>query len=256
MIELPLDRIIFALLTISVRLTGLMLFAPFFGSMAIPPRVKAAFVVAFTILLYPVLSPRLMMPALGHWPTLAIRELLIGAAIGIASNLVFDAVQMAGQVLSTQMGFSLVNLIDPQTQADSTVVAMFHQTIAMLIFLRLDVHLWLLHALGRSFQLLPPAGASLSGDFALATVRAGGAVFALGLQMAAPVFSATLLTDIVLGLLGKASPNMPLMLLGPPIKTLLGLGVLFAALKYWPAMLDRFFQSSSELSNRLLLLAR
>jgi flagellar biosynthetic protein FliR len=49
---------------------------------------------------------------------------------------------------------------------------------------------------------------------------------------------------------------MPLMLLGPPIKTLLGLGVLFAALKYWPAMLDRFFQSSSDLSNRLLLLAR
>jgi flagellar biosynthetic protein FliR len=163
---------------------------------------------------------------------------------------------MAGQVLSTQMGFSLVNLLDPQTQADSTVVAMFHQTIAMLIFLRLDVHLWLLHALGRSFQLLPPGSISLSGDFALATVRAGGTVFALGLQMAAPVFSATLLTDIVLGLLGKAAPNMPLMLLGPPIKTLLGLAVLFAALKYWPAMLDRFFQSSSELSNHLLLLAR
>lgn len=256
MIELPLDRIIFVLLTISVRVTGLMLFAPFFGSMAIPPRVKAAFVVALTILLYPVLSPRLILPALGHWPALVIRELLIGAAIGISSNLVFDAVQMAGQVLSTQMGFSLVSIIDPQTQADSTVVAMFHQTIAMLIFLRLDVHLWLLHALGRSFQLLPPGGLSLSGDFTMAAIRSGGAVFALGLQMAAPVFSATLLADVVLGLLGKASPNMPLMLLGPPIKTLLGLAVLFAALKYWPAMLERFFQSSSELSNHLLLLAR
>ena len=256
MIEIPLERIIFAFLTISARVTGLMLFAPFFGSMAIPPRVKAGFVVVLSILLYPVLSSRLGMPALSHWPTLVIRELLIGTAIGITSNLVFDAVQMAGQVLSTQMGFSLVSIIDPQTPADSTVIAMFHQTIAMLIFLRLDVHLWLLHALGRSFQLLPPGGLSLSGDFTMAAVRAGGAVFALGLQMAAPVFSATLLADIVLGLLGKASPNMPLMLMGPPIKTLLGLAVLFAALKYWPGMLDRFFQSSTELSNRLLLLAR
>jgi len=255
-IEVPIEKIIFALLTIAVRVTGLMLFAPFFGSVAIPPRLKAAFVVAMSILLYPVLSPRLVMPALNHWPTLVIRELVIGAAIGIASNLVFDAVQMAGQVLSAQMGFSLVSLLDPQTQADSTVVAMFHQTIAMLIFLRLDVHLWLLHALGQSFLLLPPGGVRISGSFALATVHAGGAVFALGLQMAAPVFSATLLTDIVLGLLGKASPNMPLMLLGPPIKTLLGLGVLFAALKYWPAVLERFFQGSYELSNRLLLLAR
>lgn len=256
MIELPLDRIILTLLTISVRVSGLMLFAPFFGSMAIPPKLKAAFVVAMSILLYPVLSSRLMMPALSHWPMLVIRELLIGAAIGIASNLVFDAVQMAGQLLSTQMGFSLVNLLDPQTQADSTVIAMFHQTIAMLIFLRLDVHLWLLHALGRSFELLPPGDVGISGDFALGVIRAGGTVFALGLQMAAPVFSATLLTDIVLGLLGKASPTMPLMLLGPPVKTLLGLAVLFAALKYWPAMLDRFFQGSSELSSRLLSLAR
>src|ERR1700743_455117 len=193
MIEIPLDRIIFSFLAISVRVTGLMLFAPFYGGMAIPPRIQAAFVVTLSILLYPVLPSRLVMPALSHWPTLAIRELLIGAAIGIATNLVFDAVQMAGQVLSTQMGFSLVNLIDPQTQANSTVIAMFHQTIAMLIFLRLDVHLWLLHALGRSFPLLPPGGLSLSGDFVLATIHAGGVVFALGLQMAAPVFSATLL---------------------------------------------------------------
>lgn len=256
MIEIPIDRIIFAFLTVSVRVTGLMLFAPFFGSLAIPPRIKAACVVALSILLYPVPSSHLIVPALSHWPTMTMRELLIGAAIGITSNLVFDAVQMAGQVLSTQMGFSLVSLLDPQTQADSTVVAMFHQTIAILIFLRLDVHLWLLQALGRSFQLLPPADVRISSNLAFATVRAGGVVFALGLQIAAPVFSATLLTDIVLGLLGKASPNMPLMLLGPPLKTLLGLGVLFAALKYWPAMLDRFFQSSSELSNRLLLLAR
>jgi flagellar biosynthesis protein FliR len=256
MIEIPLDRIILVFLTISVRVTGLMLFAPFFGSMAIPPRVKAAFVIAFSVLLYPVLSPKFVAVAPSNWPTLVIHELLVGAAIGIATNLVFDAVQMAGQVLSAQMGFSLVSLLDPQTQADSTVMAMFHQTVAMLIFLRLDVHLWLLHALGRSFQLLPPSSTGLSGAFAMATVRAAGTVFALGMQMAAPVFSATLLTDIVLGLLGKASPSMPLMLLGPPIKMLLGLAVLFAALKYWPVMLDRFFQSSSELSDHLLLLAR
>lgn len=256
MIELPLLKIIIAFLAISVRLTGLLLFAPFFGSMSISPQIKAAFVVTFSLLLYPVVSPRLKTIEVSHWPTIVVCELLIGAAMGIATNLVFDAVQMAGQVLSVQMGFSLVTLLDPQTQADSTAVAMFHQTIAMLIFLRLDVHLWLLEALGRSFELLPSGTVHLSGVFTLTAIRAGGEVFVLGLQMAAPVFSATLLADIVLGLLGRASPNMPLMLLGPPIKTLLGLAVLFAALKYWPAMLARFFAGSMELSNQLLLLAR
>lgn len=256
MIDIPLERIILAFLTISVRITGLMLFAPFFGSMSVPPQVKAAFVVAFSILLYPVLSPRMTTLQLSHWPVLVFGELLIGAAIGIATNLVFDAVQMAGEVLSMQMGLSLASLLDPQTQADSTVMAQFHQTIAILIFLRLDVHLWLLHAIGRSFLALPPGAIHLSGAFTMTALRAGGKVFALGLQMAAPVFSATLLTDIVLGLLGKASPQMPLMLLGPPLKTLLGLGLLFAALKYWPAMLDRFFLNSLQLSDHLLVLVR
>ncbi|MGI4854667.1 MAG: flagellar biosynthetic protein FliR [Janthinobacterium lividum] len=255
MIELPLDKIILGFLTISVRLTGLMLFAPFFGSTAIPPQLKAGLVVGLSILLYPVLSPHLVPVDLSSWPKLVFGELLIGSAIGIATNLVFDGVQMAGSILSTQMGFSLINLLDPQTQVDSTVIAVFHQTLAMLIFLRLDVHLWLLRALGRSFLLLPPGSAHLSGAFTMTAVQAGGQVFTLGLQMAAPVFSATLITDVVLGLLGKASPQMPLMLLGPPIKTLLGLGVLFAALRYWPSLLDRFFLNSIQLSDQLLRLA-
>lgn len=253
---LTLQQMIVAFLIIAVRLSGLMLFAPFFGSIAIPPRVKAGLVFATTLLFYPGLAPALTHEDLSAWPGLVLTELLVGAALGITTNLVFDAVQMAGQVLSTQMGFSLINILDPQTQVDSTVMALFHQTIAMLIFLRFDVHLWLLRAVGRSFLLLPPGTAHISGAFTLSAVRAGGEVFTLGVQIAAPVLSATLLTDIVLGLLGKASPQAPLMLLGPPIKTMLGLSILFVALKYWPAMLDRFFLGSMELSNGLLQQAR
>ncbi len=254
--ELTVQQIVTAFLAIGVRLSGLMLFAPFFGSQSIPPRVKAGLVIAVSALFFPLLYPMLIHLDFSSWPAFVFGELLIGAALGIATNLVFDAVQMAGQVVSTQMGFSLINILDPQTQVDSTVMSVFYQTIAMLIFLRLDVHMWLLRALGRSFTLLPPGSVHLSGAFALTAVRAGGVVFALGLQMAAPVLSATFLTDLVLGLLGKASPQAPLMLLGTPVKTLLALSILYLALKYWPAMLNRFFQSSMELSDRLLVLAR
>lgn len=256
MIEVSLEKIIVAFLAISVRISGLMLFAPFFGNMSVPPQLKAAFVVVFSILLYPVLSPALSTIQVSHWPQLVFGELLIGALLGIATNLVFDAAQMAGQVLSMQMGLSQASLFDPQTQADSTVLAVFHQTIAMLIFLQLDVHLWLLHAIGRSFTVLQPGTIHLSEAFTLGVVRMGGQVFVLGLQMAAPTFCVTLFADIVLGFLGKASPQMPLMMLGPALKTLLGLGVLFAALKYWPSLLDRFFFESLRMSDRMLELMR
>lgn len=256
MMGYTLQQIIIGFLAISIRLTGLMLFAPFFGSVAVPARVKAGFVMAGSALFFPTLIARLSNLRLSDWPGLVLSELMMGAALGIATNLVFDAVQMAGQVLSTQMGFSLINILDPQTQVESTVMAQFHQTIAMLIFLRLDVHLWMLRALGRSFEYLPPGSVHISGMFTMTAVRAGGEIFNLGIQLAAPVLSATFLTDVALGLLGKASPQAPLMLLGTPLKTLLGLAVLFAALKYWPAMLDRFFLTSLRLSERLVLEAR
>ena len=253
---LTLQQVLVAFLAIIMRLSGLMLFAPFYGSASIPARVKAGFVIAASILFFPSLAPSLAHLDVPSWPGLVIGEVVVGAGMGIATNLVFDAVQMAGQVLSTQMGFSLINLLDPQTQVESTVMAMFHQTIAMLIFLRLDVHLWLLRAVGRSFTLVPPGSAHLTGMFTMTAVRAGGEVFTLGVQMAAPVLSATFLADIVLGLLGKASPQAPLMMLGPPIKTMLGIAILLVALKFWPPMLDRFFLHSMDLSNRLLMEAR
>ena len=209
---------------------------------------------ALSALLYPMLSPTLPHLNLSDWPVLVLGELLTGAALGIATNLVFDAVQMAGQILSVQMGYSLVNILDPQTQVDSTVMAMFHQTIALLIFLRLDVHLWLLKAITRSFAVLPPGELHLSAAFTTALLRGAGSVFSLGVHMAAPVLSATFLTDVILGLLGRASPQAPLMLLGPAVKSMLGLSLLFATLRYWPTMLERFFAGSMELSDHLLQL--
>jgi len=253
--ELSLTNIVTALLTIGVRVTGLMLFAPFFGSVAIPPRIKAALVLTFTALLYSVFSPRIVPVDAIHWLVLVISELTIGVVIGLATNLVFDAVQMAGQVLSVQMGYSLINILDPQTQVDSTVVSLFHQSIAMLIFLRLDVHHWLLRAIANSFQYMPPGSAHINILLTGEALRTGARVFAIGLQIAAPVLSATLVADIVIGLLGKASAQLPLLLLGPALKSILGLTIMIAALKYWPDLFQRLFLNSMVQAERLFHLA-
>ena len=254
--QIPLFDVIGALLAIGVRISGLMLFAPFFGSTVIPARIKAVLTLALTFLLYPMVAHTIPKMTLEQWPGLVCSELLVGLALGIATSIVFDAVQMAGQILSIQMGYSLVNILDPNTQVESTVVATFHQTMAMLIFLRLDVHFWLLRAVGNSFDYLPPGSAHLSSAFTLAVLGSGASVIEIGVQIAAPVLSATLLTDIVLGLLGKASPQLPIMLLGPAIKSLLGLSVLAAALRYWPDMFRTLFLNSLRYGENLLHLAR
>jgi len=256
MIEIPLLAIISGLLTIGVRLTGLMLFAPFFGSTVIPARIKAVLVLALTGLLYPAVSHEFTPPSLAHWPFLVFTEFLIGAGMGIATNLVFEAAQLSGQVLGVQMGYSLVNILDPQTQVDTTVMSVFYQSIVMLLFLRMDVHYWLLRAIGNSYAYLPAGSAHLSGLFTIGVLKTVGDLFGVGVQIAAPVLSATLAADIVLGLLGKAAPQMPLMLLGPAVKSVLGLLILIATLKYWPDLFRRLFLDAMTNGDRLLHLAR
>jgi flagellar biosynthetic protein FliR len=90
----------------------------------------------------------------------------------------------------------------------------------------------------------------------MSLLSAGASILLIGVQIAAPVLSATLLTDIVLALLGKSSPQLPIMLLGPAVKSLLGLAVLYSSLKYWPNMFRNLFLDSIGYADRLLHLAR
>jgi flagellar biosynthesis protein FliR len=255
MINLPIIPILGAAFTVCVRLTGLMLFAPFFGSVTIPPRVKAMFVLAMTILLAPSTAHQALPQHPSEWPMLIITEFTIGVGMGLATNLVFEAAQLAGAILGVQMGYSLINILDPQTQVDTTVVSTLYQSIIMLLFLRMDVHLWLLRAISNSFSYLPPGSAHLNGKFATEVLQSAGSIFSVGIQIAAPVLAATLAADIVLGLLGKASPQMPLMLLGPAFKSMLGLGILTVTLKYWPDLFERLFTASMTRGEQLLHLA-
>src|ERR1700722_11295642 len=127
MIDIPIIAIISGALTIGVRLSGLMLFAPFFGSMVIPARIKAALVLALTLALYPAFGSQIGPHTLVQWPLLIFNEFLVGVGMGIATNVVFEAIQLTGSVLGIQMGYSLVNILDPQTQVDTTVMATFYQ---------------------------------------------------------------------------------------------------------------------------------
>lgn len=256
MMELPFLTIITGLLTISVRLTGLMLFAPMLGSAVIPARVKAVLVLALTALLYPAFGDRMGARPLSQWPAVVGVEFLIGVGMGIATNIVFEAAQLAGQVLGVQMGYSLVNILDPQTQVDTTVVSIFYQSLVMLLFLQMGVHYWLIRAVGNSFVYVPAGVTHLNSLFTTAVVKLCGQIFELGVQIAAPVLTATLAADVVLGILGKASPQLPLMLLGPSVKCLLGLMILIATLKYWPDLFHRFFVECVTNAEQLLRMAR
>jgi flagellar biosynthetic protein FliR len=250
---IALQPVMFALLFVGLRVSGLVLFAPFFGHQAIPARIKACLVIAITILLYPIVAPGLQHVSLS--PLTVANEMIIGLAIGLTTNLVFEAAMFGGQILSVQMGYSLVNIMDPTSQIETTVMSVFHQTIVLLIFLQLNVHHWILRTVARSFDYLPAGAVVGAAPLVYAVLHIASSILQLGLQIAAPVLASTLAADIALGMLSKASPQMPLALMGPSLKSLLGLVVLSAAIFYWPPLMERLFSDSLSFTERILHLA-
>jgi flagellar biosynthetic protein FliR len=253
--EIPLGKIVGAIMIIGLRVSGLMLFAPFLSNVVIPPRIKAIFVIAITGVLYPIYAPRIETLDLSRWPVIVGTETVLGVAISVATYVVFEAAQIAGQMLSIQMGYSLVNILDPTSQVESTVIAFFHSSMALLIFLSLNVHHWILRAVAHSFDYLPPGTVTVNPRFAQAVMHEGAVVLELGIQIAAPVLAATLLLDLILGLLGKSSPQMPLMLLGPAVKSMLGVFILTVTIGFWPRVFEKYFGQSISYTEQLLHLA-
>lgn len=249
---LHLDAVVVAALLVGLRVGGLMLSAPFLSSPGIPISQKAGLTLALTALLYPVSGTTTL--ALGHpgWVEMAMAETGLGLLLGLAAQFVVEGAQLAGQLVGFQAGYSLVTLLDPQTQADTPVMSTFHELLALLIFLELGVDRWLLRGLAASFSYLPVGAALARLRTGAGLLEAAGGIWLLGMQLAAPVVVATMVVDVGLGFLAKASPQLPVLFVGLSIKTLLSLLVLAGALLMWPQIFGNRFSAAVGLGERLL----
>jgi flagellar biosynthetic protein FliR len=163
---------------------------------------------------------------------------------------------MAGQLAGAQLGFSLAAIIDPQTNIETPVLSIFYQMIAMLIFLQLDVHHWILRAVVKSFGYFPAGTGMVSLAAARELLRGAGAMFLIGVQIAAPILLATMVIDVTIGFLSKASPQLPAMLIGISAKSMAGYALLAASVGLWPLLLEHRFLNAVGFMERVLGVAR
>lgn len=240
-----------AMVLVMVRLSGLMVFAPIFSSAAIPVRIKAAFVLAVSFLLAPMVSALPLAHAdLGAMPVLG--ELGIGLVFGLGLSLLNEILTFAGQLLGFQFSFSLVNLLDPNSSIQTPLLAQMFTLLGMLILLGAGLHRTVLLALLRSFRDAPVGSVSFDSHAGLALVMAASGVFFAALQLAAPIMAATLLVEVVTSVLGRLSPQLPVMMIAVPAKTILGYVVLIGSLALWPRFIESHFSFLLDCGERLV----
>jgi len=249
-------RVIVLVLALA-RVSGLFIMAPIFAARTAPMRVRAALVFFITLAMLPILGTTSPVAAATTNPLVLAGmlafETLIGFTIGLVAQLIFGAVQMAGQLAGIQMGIGLANLIDPQSQEHITSLAQWQNLLALLVFLSVDGHHILIRAVADSFRVLPLGGGLPSAPgFGLVIGLAGG-LFVVALKVAAPVLVLLLLVNAAMGVLAKLIPQLNVFIVGIPLNVAAGLFVVAASQPFTVRLLMTSF---SEVGDSLAAVVR
>ena len=226
------------------RILGFLGAAPVFGNNAVPRRIKLMVGLAVTLGLMPVV-PSVPQAALDSWSglLLIVQQTLIGIAMGLVLRVVFATLDLMGEIISLQMGLSFATFFDPLAGGQTAVVGEFLTLLATLVLLSLNGHLLMLDALARSFEWLPVSATLPHRGGWMILVRFGASIFASGLLMALPVVTALLITNIALGVLTRAAPQLNLFAIGFPITLTVGFGVLLLTLGHLAPLLQHFYDA-------------
>lgn len=219
-------------LAVAARMAGIFGTAPVLGGRNVPIPLKIAVSCLTAAMLLPFIGTRVPMAVDSTlaYAFLLAREAIIGMVLGFVVALTLAAIQVAGQLIDMQMGFGIVNVIDPMYGTQVPLIGNFQHLLAMLFFLMFNGHHALLSATVRSFDIIPIGGAVFSAALLDGAVRMLGGVFVMGIKIAAPVVGAMFLADVALGILARTVPQMNVFVLGLPLKIILGLAVLVVSL--------------------------
>jgi flagellar biosynthetic protein FliR len=167
-------------------------------------------------------------------------ELVVGMAVGFAAHIVFAGLQYAGQIIGFQIGLSFVNTIDPQSSSRSTILSIYQNYLGLMLFLGFNAHHWFISSIAGSLKILPPYSLHLTAPFAAKIADLTGKLFVIGFQVSAPVMALLILTDVLLGIIGRSAPQVHILVIGFPLKVLVGLSGLGLALYFFPAVMRGF----------------
>ncbi len=230
---------------IFLRISAIVALTPILGDRTVPVRVKGGLSLLIAALLFPFV--KVGSGVLGFdLATLVFRmasEVFIGAVIGFTARLLFAGVQLAGQLVGFQMGFAIVNVIDPANSDQVSIIAEFQYLIAVLLFLSLDGHHLFLSAMADSFRLVPPLDLHVRGELFQVLMVFVKDMFEVALKMGAPVIAMLFFMSVGLGLVARTVPQINIFIVGFPLQIAVGLISLGLTLPLFVTVAGRCFGS-------------
>jgi len=225
-LDLTLNEFLIFVLVL-LRMGGVVVFAPFFGGDTFLRRARIGLAVFFSFCVYnraeATLGGMELPLSLIDLALLCTQEILVGLAFGYAGSLIFTGAQLAGEVIGQQIGFTLANVVDPVLDQEVGIISFFQFSLAMAIFLALDLHLVFLYVLGSSYEVVGLGAMTLRLEFLEHLGIMFGGIWDSAVQLAGPVLLVMLLVSVVVGFLVRTMPQLNIIVIGLPSRVLIGL---------------------------------
>lgn len=226
--------VLVTLLLGSIRAAAWLVFSPPFNSRAFPLKLKALMSVALAMPMIPLLADSAPEPVGAALLVSAVWQVVIGAALGFLTALVFAAVQAAGDLIDIFGYFSAATAFDPMSGSSNSVFGRFYQALAAALLFATDGHQLIVRGFAESYKALP-LDASLSMTTMGHLLTGGiGQMFLGALQIAGPLIAVLFLADIGLGLLNRAAPALNVFSVGFPIKIFTAMSLAGTAIAVLP----------------------
>jgi flagellar biosynthetic protein FliR len=230
------------------RISPLFVLAPLFSSKMLPARARGIVAVGLTLGIMPIAVhagdgqqiPMDVLPLAG----LIVKEILVGLGFSFALGALFAAVQVAGSILDTLIGFSFGALVDPITGTNGGVLNQLYGLIGVMIFVVINGDAWVIQGLARSYEQVPLTDTPEIGSLVQGVQVAFSGIFASAIEVCAPVMLAVLLTDVAFGLVSRVMPQLNVFAVGFPAKVIVGLTLVGVSLPFMAGWLGDELQTS------------
>lgn len=238
--------------------TGAIIFSmPLFGSRDFPNVAKIGLTLMIAWIIFPSV-PILAQPATDDWWQLlpaVFAEIMIGTAIGFTARLIFEGIQIGGQLVGFQMGFGIVNVFDPISGANFSIISQFLNLLAILLFLGFNMHHLFFNAVALSFEKIPLFHAYLSYPLLQLIIDLSGNMFIIAVKVGAPAIAILLFTSVTLGIIAKTVPQVNVLMVGFPVKIAVGLFTIGLTLPMFAYIIKKTFSNLEEYIHMILQLA-
>jgi flagellar biosynthesis protein FliR len=213
-----------------IRLSSLLAFLPIFSAMSIPAAVKGVFALYLAFLFFPITPKIAFDPNSDALIIAIISEATLGFLTGMILSFVFAAFSVAGEVIGMVMGLSMASSFDPQNQQSSQLISAFLNMFLLVLVLATNLHHLMIELIAYSVEKLPLGGFVFTKSIARFTIEGIKHMFFLGFTLSFPFIALSILSDIMFGMIMRSLPSFNLMVIGMPVKTVVGFGVIIATL--------------------------